>query len=292
MHTALLRTAAVTALTLATGLGGVATAEDMGHGRTTRPVKVKIGASGIQAPPTAHAGLVSFHVTTDDSDGRFVQAFRPHRGVTLKKVLADLAKAVSETPAAAQGISAVRDEADLFGGASVTPAVSETFTTPITAGRVYLLDFSAFLKDQQHPVLRRLELRGEGSGDLAGFPDSIVIEKGTKAGPRFEVKGLRKAKDSILVHNAADQIHKMEIQPVAPGTTDAQLQAIFDGTEVGPLPFTGPAFGLGEISPGRTALLETHHLPRGTYVLICFVPDDETGAPHAFEGQHKVVVLQ
>jgi len=302
MRTVLLRhgvRAAAAALTVATTLGGAATADAAsgdGHrdGHASQPVEVSIGASGIHAPHTAQAGLVGFHVTTNDPQGRFLQTFRPHRGVTVKKVLADLAKAINENnpSVAAQGISAFRDETEVFGGAQVTPSVSETFTTPITAGPVVLLDFTAFFKDPAHPVTRTLELRSDGrSQDLAHFPDSIVITKETEAGPRFDVNGLHKAKDKILVHNAADELHEMELQPVAPGTTDAQLQAIFDGSTPGKPPFTGPPLGLGVISPGRTALLETHHLPRGTYALICFVPDDETGIPHVAEGMHKVVVL-
>jgi hypothetical protein len=36
----------------------------------------------------------------------------------------------------------------------------------------------------------------------------------------------------------------------------------------------------------------TYNLPRGTYVLICFVSDEETGMPHALMGMHKVVILK
>ncbi|MFI8997755.1 hypothetical protein [Streptomyces sp. NPDC053542] len=278
-----------------TPLGGVATADATRNGDDARkPVEVSIGASGIHAPHSAQAGLVSFHVTTDDSKGRLLQVLRPHHGVSVHKLLADLAKAVGDDPAAAaKGISAAHDEAEALGGAQVTPSVPETFTTPITAGTVTLLDFTAFLKDPAHPVTRTLELHGGSSSKgRADFPDSLVTTKETKAGPRFEVHGLRRAEDNILVHNASDEIHEMQLQPVAPGTTDAQIQKAFSGTSAGAPPFTGPANGLGAISPGRTALLSTHHLPPGTYALLCFVPDDETGHPHVAEGMHKVVVLK
>ncbi|MFD9488752.1 hypothetical protein ACFWBX_33270 [Streptomyces sp. NPDC059991] len=304
MRTALLRNGvrtAAAALAFATALAGATTADATvrrdyaGHGR--HPVEVAIGRAGIYAPDTARAGLVAFHVKTDDPNGHFLQAFRPHRGVTVRKVLADLAKAVNRNaPAtAAKGISAVRDEADALGGAQVTPTVSETFTTPISAGPVVLLDFTAFLADPAHPVTRTLTLRGSRRGgsseDLAAFPDSIVITRETPAGPRFDVHGLHKAADNILVHNASDELHEMALQPVKRGTTDAQIQAFFGGNGTGTPPFTGPSLGLGVVSPGRTALLETHHLPPGTYVLLCYVPDDKTGRPHVAEGMHKVVVL-
>ncbi|MFK8909724.1 hypothetical protein [Streptomyces sp. YS-3] len=300
MRTALLRNgarvAAAAALALATALGGAATADATArgeeYGHHGNPVEVEIGASGIHAPDTAQAGLVAFHVRTDDPKGHFLQAFRPHRGVTVRKVLADLGKAVSKKPAAAaRGISAVRDEAELFGGAQVTPSVPETFTTRVGAGPVVLLDFTAFLADPAHPVTRVLHLRDGSSGDLADFPDSIVITRETSKGPRFDVNGLHKARENVLVHNASDEIHEMGLQPVKPGTTDAQLQKFFAGHTAGQPPFTGPSLGLGAISPGRTALLEPHHLRPGTYALLCFVPDDKTGVPHVAEGMHKVVVL-
>jgi len=237
--------------------------------------------------------VVTWGGTTDAKDGRGLQAFRPRHGVTLKKVFTDLTMAVNENDPAvsAKGINAVNRDAELFGGAQVTPKVPATFTTPISAGPVYLLDFTKFFEDQAHPVYRKVELRGGRNGDLANFPKGIVITKETSGGPRFDVNGVHRAKDNILVHNASDEIHEMQLQPVAPGTTDAQIQAVFDRTASGPLPFTGPALGLGAVSPGRTALLQEHHLPPGTYALLCFIPDDKTGIPHALEGMHKVVVL-
>ena len=35
-----------------------------------------------------------------------------------------------------------------------------------------------------------------------------------------------------------------------------------------------------------------YNLPKGTYVLMCFVADDMTGIPHAFMGMHKVIKLK
>ncbi|MFK0253126.1 hypothetical protein [Streptomyces sp. NPDC090445] len=310
MRTALLkhgaRAAALAALVLATSLGGPAVAAPADHAplqeqathagldrRAPKPIDVKITESGIEAPESAAAGLVSFRVTTDDSNGRFLQAFRPHPGVTVDQVLADLAKAVSRKPIpTAEGMLAVRDESEMFGGAQVTASVSETFTTPITAGEVVLLDFTAFLQDPAHPVTRTLRLQGsQRPGTPTGFPDSFVLARDTPDGPRFDIHGLDRTGDTILVHNSTQELHEMGIQPVAPGTTDAQIQAIFDRTAPGPLPYTGRSVGLGVISPGRSVLLEIRNLPPGTYAVGCFAPDGKAGLPDAIKGMHKVVVL-
>ena len=46
--------------------------------------------------------------------------------------------------------------------------------------------------------------------------------------------------------------------------------------------------GSDVLTPGK-ALKLTYRLHRGTYVLMCFVADDQDGMPHAFMGMHKVV---
>ncbi|GAA1172374.1 hypothetical protein F4556_006448 [Kitasatospora gansuensis] len=302
MYTALLfrgaRAAAVAALALTSGLTGIGTADATGRtGSAPVPIEVRIGASGIQAPASAPGGLVTFHVTTDDPAGRALQVFRPKAGITLDQVLADFTKAVASTDPAdtANGISAVEHEAEALGGVTVVPAVAGSATTEISPGTVYLLDFTAFLQDQSAPVLRSLELCAGPSADLAEFPDGIVITEETAGGPRFRTENVTLADGRFLVHNASDEIHEMTLQQVPDGTTDAQLQAIYDAILAGnPPPQGGPAplsVGLGGISPGRTALYHAEHLPPGTYALICFVPDHESGLPHAFLGMHKVVVL-
>jgi len=70
------------------------------------------------------------------------------------------------------------------------------------------------------------------------------------------------------------------------------VQQYFDSGAMGPPPFAtgGPSGGSDVESPGVSLQL-TYNLPAGTYVLLCFVADDQTGMPHAMMGMHKVVVL-
>ncbi|MGB6223919.1 MAG: hypothetical protein WBF76_00885 [Pseudonocardiaceae bacterium] len=53
----------------------------------------------------------------------------------------------------------------------------------------------------------------------------------------------------------------------------------------------GPQIEIGVLSPGKHADI-TYNLPAGTYVLLCFVADDQSGIPHALMGMHKVVTLK
>jgi hypothetical protein len=42
------------------------------------------------------------------------------------------------------------------------------------------------------------------------------------------------------------------------------------------------------VSPGHQSLL-SYNLPKGTYLLQCFVADSVTGIPHTFMGMHLIV---
>ncbi|MDH6125030.1 hypothetical protein [Kitasatospora sp. GP82] len=290
------RAAAVAVLALTTTVGAAGTAAATSP--EDHPIEVGVDASGIRAPDSHQGGLVSFRVKTADANGRQLQLLRPHDGVSLDRVLHDLADSISSTPStAATGIRAVRGEAEALGGALVTPQIHEQFTEAISPGTVYLLDFTAFRADPAHPVVKSMQLVGTNgqSANQARFPGGIVIQQDTTEGPRFHTMDVVNAHLSYLVHNDSTEIRDMQLRPVASGTTDAQVQTYLDKAAAGgkpSSPFTGPATGLGAISPGRTALVQSHGLKPGSYVLLCSVPDEKRGLPHAFLGTHKVVELR
>ncbi|MDH6131480.1 hypothetical protein P3T37_000849 [Kitasatospora sp. MAA4] len=297
LHIRAARAAAVTTLTFAAVLGGVGPA-----GATSpedHPIEVSLGAAGIQVPDGSHTGgLVSFRVATDDASGRQLQLLRPHDGVTPEKAMSDLAASVSADPAtAAAGIKAFRTEADALGGALVTPQVHEQFTEEISPGAVYLVDLTALRADPAHPVTKRLDLVGTSgqSANQARFQDGMVIERDSFAGPRFQTEDLDHAHLAYLVHNESTEIHEMQLRPVAAGTTDAQLDAYYAALAAGgkpASPFTGPGTGFGGISPDHSAAIQAHGLQPGTYALLCLVPDETLGVPHAALGMRRIVTLQ
>ncbi|MFJ9776125.1 hypothetical protein ACIRVF_33640 [Kitasatospora sp. NPDC101157] len=288
----LARMATVSALTLATSVGaagvaGAASPED-------NPIEVRLGASGLQAPDTAKGGLVSFRVKTDDPNGRQLQLLRPHDGVTAEQVYQDLAKAVNPAPhTAREGIRAVNNEADLLGGALVTPQVHEQFTEEIGPGPVYLLDLTALREDPTHPVSKRLDLVGTNgqNANQARFDDGIVIEHDQ----RFQTLDVDHAHLAYLVHNQSSQIHEMELRPIGADTTEDQIDQYLRKVQLGrpaQSPFTGPATGLGAMSGDHQASVQAHGLTPGRYVLLCMLPDERTGVPHAELGMREIVTLK
>jgi hypothetical protein len=110
---------------------------------------------------------------------------------------------------------------------------------------------------------------------------------------RFDGPDVLPAAGSITVRNVSDTIHFMDVSPVKPGTTDDDIQRFFqsDNRDQPPFALDGPSIEMGVLSPGGRADIG-YNLPAGTYVLECFVSDDQTGMPHALMGMHKVVTLR
>ncbi|MCC9305665.1 hypothetical protein LN042_00830 [Kitasatospora sp. RB6PN24] len=292
-----LRSAAVAALAFATVLGGAVAARADAPGHTGFVLNVKLSTSGVVEAPDQHpGGTVTFRIATDDPNGRQLQIFRPHAGVSMDQVLKDLANAVSQDPpTAAAGVTAVNNEAEALGGGLATPDVPMIVSEDIDPGPIYLLDFTAFFAHPNTPPpVKEIDLCEDKGFHIPHFPHEIVIQKDTPAGPRFQTENVDSASGAIFVHNGSPELHEMQMLPVVPGTTDEQIQAYFDAIAAGqtpPSPFTGPAVGLGVISPNRDAVVHADKLPPGDYALLCFVPDDKTGVPHVFLGMHKVVHL-
>jgi hypothetical protein len=89
----------------------------------------------------------------------------------------------------------------------------------------------------------------------------------------------------------------MSIIPMAPGLTDAQVQAFFSANyNVLPQNLVSPAFvpgpwgGNDVVSPGQIVAV-SYNLPAGTYLLTCWIPDAQAGRPHAYMGMHLVIQL-
>ena len=100
---------------------------------------------------------------------------------------------------------------------------------------------------------------------------------------RFVSPGVLPARGDIRVRNVSDSLHFLSLAPVNPGTTDADVQAFFDGSTDTPAFVDGPGAELNVLSLGKQVRL-SWNLPPGTYVMLCFIADDETVLPHVFMG--------
>jgi hypothetical protein len=99
----------------------------------------------------------------------------------------------------------------------------------------------------------------------------------------FESSGLRSGENRVLFVNAGSEPHFIEALPLKPGKTVADVRE-FLHTEKGEPP-------VEERYPISTATIEggekqvvTMKLKKGSYVLLCFVPDRKGGPPHIMKG--------
>ena len=261
-----------------------------------RPHCVKVVGNGTSAhtgQAKVGGGRVCFSVSSTNpvvqgNGGSDISLFQPRHGVKLKTVFADLREEFSQTPAiAAQGTRDINQDISLFGLAQVVPGYPEVVTENLRAGTYYLMDLINY-NGKANPVLTTLRVTGHGRpGPLYG---SVYVTP--TSADRFIAPRVWPHRGTYLFHNIADTIHFMAITPVKPGTTDAQIQAFFNSNGQVPPPFiAGPSGGNDVVSPGKTIAV-SYNLPRGTYVLLCFVADDVTGIPHAIMGMHLVIRLK
>lgn len=243
-----------------------------------------------------HAGKVCFAVSSTNpgapggGGGSSVNMFQPKHGVTLTQALKDAKDEFSSTPAtAAKGTQELTRDVSFYGLADVVLGNPERVTENLRAGTYYLWDPANTLAIGKPPVLATLTVtRGGAFHPLTG---SVYVA--ATSTDRFIAPGTWPHRGRYLFQNVADTIHFMQMIPVKPGTTDKEIQAFFDSHSTSPPSFfaAGPSGGNDVVSPGRTIQV-AYNLPRGTYVLMCFVADDMTGLPHAFMGMHKVIELK
>ncbi len=257
---------------------------------TAQQVAVHGGDAGLSLDRTSvPAGKVTFSVDTTSGVGSQVSMFTLANGATLRKVFADFKEEFSGGPKiAAQGTRDLNNDATFYGLADVSPRTPAKVTEVLLPGTYYLVDLGAMGSPSSLTATLQVTPPVPGSASsLAALGQAQVM---MTAADRFETSSsVLPATGTVQVTNNGDTIHFMDFSPVAPGTTDGDIQAFFLGA--GPNPFiNGPSVGLDVIDPGRTALL-SYSLPAGTYVMVCFVADAENGIPHALMGMHLVVTL-
>ncbi|MFW3172474.1 hypothetical protein [Geodermatophilus sp. CPCC 206100] len=275
-------------------LGGAsaAGAEDHPGGDDHSTVGVTASGSAVDIDrEVVPAGTVRFEVATTnpltaEGGGSEVTMFRLRPGVTLEEFFADLALQFSERPEdAAASTRGIDEDATIHGLAFVAPDHPAVVTQELERGTYYLMDLATTPTAAEPPAVTELRVTGYGDDDRRPLSDLSV----TAHHLSFDAPRHWPSEGSFSFVNRSGMPHMALLVPVADGTTDDAVQAAFDGT--GPdVTREGPGGGADVVSPGGRLQLG-YDLPAGTYALMCFVADAETGIPHAVLGMHRVVVL-
>ena len=271
------------------------------NGEVQQVVNVVGNGSAVQlSAHRVYSGSIGFRVSTtapqtQDGGGSSISLFRLLPGKTLNDVTRSLHEEFSQNPrTAAKGTRDILATADIFGLADVVPGHAMTVTEFLPEGDYWVMDV-ANVSPNAAPQFSRFDVDAGGrnieqDSDLRSqVRVSTVDEHFMPSTTSWPHQG------TYTFTNNADTIHFMNLEPVKPGTRDDDVQdffnSILNGKNNVPPPFiNGPTGGNDVVSPSNT-LQVSYNLPPGTYVLLCFVADEQNGLPHAFMGMHKVVVL-
>jgi hypothetical protein len=176
--------------------------------------------------------------------------------------------------------------AGFYGGPNVVaPGHSQTTWENLPPGRYLLL---CFVPDAA-TGMPHFAMGMYAPFEVAGPPGSGGVDADqtvTAVDPFQFVIPAEMHTDSVVrfQNQSAMDVHELSLGRLHPGKTVADVVAWADPrTGGGPPPFDVMG-GAGALNPGGGQEWFSLHLPPGSYIAFCLVPDDETGLPHAAMG--------
>jgi hypothetical protein len=241
----------------------------------------------IAGPHTWHAGAARIAVVSRVPDEELtLMRFRP--GYTYARFLADGRRAQGHTAAAHAALRRIFDETVFAGGVDLFTGQTASFTVTVRPGTYYLGEMTS--RPHFTPI------RVTGVAGAAARAASAAVITATDSGYRLDPSTLP-ANGSITIRNAGARPHRLNLIPVAPGTTRAQLGAYIRKTgarDNAPAPsfaLNRPQLGTADISAGQQMQL-SYRLAPGEYALIDFDQDMTTGRPEALNGMYAIATLR
>lgn len=163
-----------------------------------------------------------------------------------------------------------------------------------------ILDFTPGAWMVTTPFGTTLPVAFEVTGE---FPTDVAAPDANVAMDAFEMdfkvtSGAFVAGDNIVTfHNSGTQLHFVDVMKVPDGTTEEQVEGLFNffmtGTpEPGSLQEADgvPVFTSADMSPDVSQTIPVT-MEAGSYLFSCWVPDPTTGMPHAMMGMHELITI-
>jgi hypothetical protein len=270
-------------------------------------VPITITDTGFEAPAQLPAGRVLLTVTNAATgspiaaDAALVQL---PAGTTVADVQAFFGPppatpttgATASPATAAGGAPSWLYAATWAGGPIVPPGQTIAAVVELTPGDWLLLNDSLGAPQQPQP-LTVTGTTASPTPPTAPTADVTIrlqeyafvgLEQGVPAGPQL-----------WQITNTGAQPHFLQLLGAPTGATMDQVRTLLQlpenatpppGFPYGPEAFDFAQPGLAVISPGHTAWLALD-LASGTYLALCFVPDQQTGAPHALLGMAQLFTV-
>lgn len=240
---------------------------------TAEPQRVSVTANpdGLVAPgvATLRPGTTTFTVSTPDTGRRYVGVVGLEPGASFDSYLDNMATVLfSEDDAAKQRAgNAVQRDVALGGGVALHARAAQSVTVLLAPGTYYLVDLTSL--GQPNPVNHWHRITVSGHWTIANpGTDHVVLQYERDGRPRFAAPTRIAPRGTILVANTTAFLHEAVFVPVAPGTTDEDIDRHFAGQ--GPYPFVGEPQGMLPIVGGQAAVLHADLAP-GRYALVSYV---------------------
>ena len=237
-----------------------------------RPLTLTVTSEGVEAPETVPAGFHTFEIVDDaDQGGAGIEIARLNDGVTPDEAREATAAVGAAYEGGGDPGAAVEHLASLItavGGEGMPPATAEL--TPGT----YLVTST------MNPSLWTTFEVQEGEAAAEAPPADVTIDMMEFA---FSLPDeLPAGPQTWEVRNVGEQVHHMVLLRVADDATVEDVMAYLESEQNGPPP--GEEVGyVAVLSPGVANYVE-FDLEPATYVAVCFLPDYDTGMPHAALG--------
>ncbi len=262
--------------------------------RTTTPtLKARIanGNLTLAGATTFPAGRLALSLTSVDKESEVAVATL-HPGYTFQDLRHDIATFGASFDQNGQpsqaGLSHLRhaiSNTTAYGGLDVPKGKTLNATMLIAkrAGQTVIFNDSGNLPKQ----MKALTVTAASGPQTLPQTQARVVAMTDK---RFGGATTLPAKGEITFKNiSTESPHFLQMQHVKDGTTRKQVIAALQSNK--PPAFVRPGSqGTDLLSEGQAQTMQTK-LPAGTYALMCFFPDPQTGMPHALMGMVRIVTL-
>jgi hypothetical protein len=289
------RAAATALLLTATGglaaTGGAAEAFGTHHDRAganpTLVITIKSKAHAVKlSQDTLRPGNTIFKVRNmaGKASKGLIQIVRFRHGYTLLDAQSDIPAAFGGDTAA---VARVDDGMVFYGGMQAKgdrSKVSKWAVRIDKPGTYFVVNFD---RGNFTTLTAKGNKQRRAHPKATGFINAVTSSN--DAGNDFKAGKGMPHRGWMSTENKAKEPHFVELGQVKKGTTDADVQASFEGGPDPSVPGGGHA-GTGVISPGHT-FIWAYHVPKGRYAALCFWPSLMTGAPHGVMGMHAVFNL-
>lgn len=253
----------------------------------TPSLKAVITKSGVEVsgPTRFRAGWVDLTTVAHGAGGQ-MELVRFRGDYTFKDLKADVAATFAGGDNALKHLNRAIRHTRFYGAPGANPGETTHGGAFLDRPDKYVL-FQFGETGPAHPT--RLQVRGPVARRATPDSSARVVAREDR---RWGGDKVLPAEGAIKIVNHADfSPHFVALQQVAKSTTRKQvIDCVNDPACTFDFGRKGSA-ETGSLSPGHDFVFH-YSLPSGTYALMCFFPDPETGMPHAAMGMVRIVTLK